>query len=491
MNRLRPELIAGPHPVEAGVWLVYDPASGRQLEIPEEGWRLAEAFDGRSVSAIAADVGLSEAVVTGFSEQLGALGFWEQGDAPSSAPSDGETWSPQWTRAPLDAGFEIAVHPDASFTCTGAGTCCEQGYVIPLTPPQAASVRRAGLRVLGAGVDPVGLVPTSHGQPWTFALDNERSCPFLDAAKRCRIHERAAYPDACRIFPLVFAQWDGTVFVSVAHRCACGAFGGAPLSSQRASLASRARRSGRVYTVPARTRVDRTQEIPSADAVVALHTATSEASAFGILRAAVSGLAAAAPSSRGRRIVGDRELAGVLDALTSDDVYVAAALAGGVHPRRREVRRAVRRLVGDANEIHAPRRGPSRRAGAPIGDAKEIRARRGRSSRRSGADVRDANEFRSPSELAHLEATRFVRDHLFGLRPYHYATLAEGLAALTLAAHRILTDLPRRDPHIAARERVMLWEEALTTNALPRLMASSDAHDLGRIAALVEALEPA
>ncbi|MEQ9498657.1 MAG: YkgJ family cysteine cluster protein [Deltaproteobacteria bacterium] len=618
MNRLRPELIAGPHPVEAGVWLVYDPASGRQFEFPEEGWRLAEAFDGRSVAEIAADVGLSEEVVAGFSDQVGALGLWTDRLAPApgatgasdDAPDD---WAPQWSRLQLDAAFTIAVHPEATFTCTGAGTCCEQGYVIPLTPPQAASVRRAALRVLGPDVDPVGMVPTAPGQPWTFALDNERSCPFLDEARRCRIHERAAYPDACRIFPFVFAQFGGTVFASVAHRCACGAFGGAPLSSQRAALASRARRSGRVYTVPERTRLDRSHESASAPAVAALHAATSERSAFAILRAAVSGLAAAVPSSRGRRGGGD--LVEALEALTSDDVYVAAALAGGAHPRRREVRRAVRRLVGEANEIHsersgssrragaavgdaneihtrrggssrregatigeaneirARRGGSSRRAGAAIGDAKEIRARRGGSSRRAdatigdaneirasgagpspsagatlgaatesralrggssrragatigdakeirasgagpspragatigeandiralpggptrhtGADVRDANEVRSPRELAHLEATRFVRDHLFGLRLYHYATLAEGLVALTLAAHHILTDLPRRDPHIAARERVMLWEEALTTNALPRLM-TSPSPDLRGVAALIDALEP-
>jgi Fe-S-cluster containining protein len=556
LNRLRPELIAGPHPVEAGVWLVYDPGSGRQFEFPEEGWRLAEAFDGRSVAEIASDVGLTEEVVAGFSEQVGALGLWTDRLAPSSAipvvsRAASDDWAPQWSRSPLDPAFTIAVHPDATFTCTGAGTCCEQGYVIPLTPPQAASVRRAALRVLGPDVDPVGMVPTSPGQPWTFALDNERSCPFLDDARRCRIHERAAYPDACRIFPFVFAQLGGTVFASVAHRCACGAFGGAPLSSQRVALASRARRAGRVYTVPERTRVDRTNEMASAPAVAALHAATSEGSAFDILRAAVAGLAAAVPSSRRRRGGGD--LAEALGALTSDDVYVAAALAGGAHPRRREVRRDVRRLVGEANEIRARRGGPSRhagatineaneiraprggsarRGGAAIGEANEIRARRGGPSRRAGATIgeaneiraprggsahrggaaiseaneirvrrggsarragatnSEANEIRSPRELAHLEATRFVRDHLFGLRPYHYATLAEGLAALTLAAHRILADLPRRDPHIAARERVMLWEEALTTNALPRLMTSSDAYDLGRIAALIDALEP-
>ncbi len=428
---LRSDLIAGPHPVEAGVWLVYDPVTGRQFEIPEAGWALASAFDGRPVPAIAGATGMTPEVVAGFADRIAALGFFGARARPI------ERVEPQWSRAPLGDDFEIEVHPDASFECTGAGTCCEQGYVIPLSPKKAAAVRRAGLRVLGPDADPVGLVPTRPGQPWTLALDNEDVCPFLDDSKRCRIHEGAAYPDACRVFPFVFAQWRGTVFASVAHRCACGAFGGASLRAQRRGLASRARRLGRVHTVPEASRVDPEVEVASEEAVDVLIGATAERSAFAMLRAAASGLVALSGGRRRRRAPGARLFGSLAE--RTDDAFVDAALTGAPHPRSREVRRALRRMSG-------------------------------------------------PRGTAQAQAARFVRDHLFGLRPYHYATLADGLCALALAAHRVVTDLPARDAAIAARERVMLWEEALTTDALPSLL--NGRYDIQAVAAQIDALDP-
>lgn len=435
---LRTDLIAGAHPVEADVWLVYDPVSGRQFEIPEAGWRLASAFDGRSVAAIARAEGVERSVVAGFADRMRALGLF-------GAPSRIAPVESQWTREPVAERFEIEVHPEASFECTGAGTCCEQGYVIPLSAQKAAAVRRAGLRVLGPEVDPVGLVPTQPGQPWSFALDNEEACPFLDRTKRCLIHETAAYPDACRIFPFVFAQWRDTVFASVAHRCACGAFGGRPLRRQKRALEARARLAARVSTVPEVSRIDRRSTVPSAVAVDALIGATKESSAFAMLRRAASSLGAATGGLRRRRAPGATLFLELVE--RADDAFVEAALLGARHPQSRDVRRTLRPL---------------------------------RSARGDRPDEDRA--------LANEEATRFVRDHLFGLRPYHYASLADGLGALALAAHRIVTGLPRREVALAARERVMLWEEALTTDAMPRLM--NGRLDMHAVAAQIDALDP-
>lgn len=434
---LRTDLIAGPHPTDTKLWLVYDEVSGRQFEIPEEGWHLAEDFDGeRSIAAIARRRALTEAVVEGFAARLEGMGLlapYAPGELSSGAPA-------QWSRGPIPDGFTIAAHPEARFVCEGAGTCCERGYVIPLTVEQTAAVRRAGLRVLGPDVDPIGLVPTTPGRPWSYALDNAATCPFLDEAKRCRIHGASAYPDACRIFPFVFARWGATIHASVTHRCVCGARGlGPTLTSQRAALVSRVERSASVFTVPEVTRIDGSSERPSGTVVAALHDATTRSGAFSILRAAASSL-----SDHVGAAIPNETLFAEVAARCPDDPFLVAATSGEPHPDAPALRRAMR--------------------ATGLG---------GRASEAAG------------------EADRFVRDYLYGLRPYHYATIAGGLLAVAMAAHRILTKLPRRGAHPVARERVLTWEEALTTDALPRVMASFPlAGDIASVAGQIDALDP-
>jgi hypothetical protein len=101
-------------------------------------------------------------------------------------------------------------------------------------------------------------------------------------------------------------------------------------------------------------------------------------------------------------------------------------------------------------------------------------------------DLRRAGLF-DPKADPRAEVARFVRDHLFGLRPYHYATIADGLVAVALAARSILENLPRA-AHPTVRERIILWEEALTTDALPRAIASDPLpRSLPRVAKWIDA----
>lgn len=437
--RLRDDLIAGAHPSDGDSWLVYQTTTGRQWTIPSEGWRLLEAFDGkRSPADIARATGQPTAVVEGFAERLTELGLLST-ERAVAVPRGSVA---QWSRQRVDGAFTIRTHPDARFECSGAGSCCRQGYVIPLDEAGAERARRAALRVLGPDVDPVGLLPTKPGQPWTYALDNESTCPFLDDESRCRIHERAAYPDACRIFPFVFARFGDDVFASVAHRCVCGTLGGGPNLS-KPSLDAKVRRAGSVFTVPGETVLDASRSVDSAIAVAALIGATDETDPFAILTSAAERLGA---KPRGRSA--DREeISGSLCSTVEPwgDSMVTAALSAAPHPERRSIR----------------------------------------------ADLRRGELF-DPKADARAEVGRFVRDHLYGLRPYHYPTLSAGLLAVALAARSILEGLPRA-AHPAARERVMLWEEALTTDALPRAMAIDPVAkritaDLDRTAAQIQAL---
>ena len=88
------------------------------------------------------------------------------------------------------------------------------------------------------------------------------------------------------------------------------------------------------------------------------------------------------------------------------------------------------------------------------------------------------------------EAVRFVRDYLSGLRIYRFTTLADGILAAALALHAILVDRP---DHPLARERIMLWEDALLSPVMRALMGADGplarvSASIGNVARQVEML---
>lgn len=321
-------------------------------------------------------------------------------------------------------GARLRVHPQAHFTCEGFGTCCESGYVIPLSTPQAAQLRQASLRILGPGApDPVTTLPTEPGQPWRLALDNERGCPFLDADRRCRIHERPEQPDPCRVFPFAFVRHRSQVYATVTHRCLCGQDDrGEALSAQLPGLARRLAASRVVPVLPARTQVDDRYALPTGVAIKLVHAATmQEEDPYAMLLGAVSSLRAAAqvPLTRRRALPPVELMARLSGALEIwEDEAVWAALRGEAHPLASLIRH-------------------SQRARPP-----------------------------EPQSSPRAEAARFVRDHLYGLRIWEASTLARGLLTLAVALHGVLHELPRRQPFRAVRTRIMLQEDALTSARL-------------------------
>ena len=435
--RLRADLIAGPHPEEPSRFLVHCPRTGQHFQTSADGWALAQLFDGKrtyeQVQALAPmrlGLAVELSALHRFSARLERLGALEGDRAPRPAPPP-PLDPPQRRLGPVPSGVELRVHPHAHFSCEGFGTCCESGYVIPLSPTLALKLRQASLRILGQGApDPVTTLPTEAGQPWRLALDNEQGCPFLDTARRCRIHEQPEQPDPCRVFPFAFVRYRSQVYATVTHRCWCGQDDrGEALSAQLPALARRLEASRVVPMLPARTWVDDHHDLPTGAAIKLVQAATLEGDdPYGIVLRALASLRARAqiPPTRRRPLPPvelSARLAGALEIWEDEAVW--AALRGEPHPLAASIRLA-------------------QRARAPV-----------------------------PRSSPQAEAARFVRDHLYGLRIWEASTLARGLLTLAVALHGVLHQLPRRQPFSAARLRIMLQEDALTSSRLRGLYSVS------------------
>lgn len=435
--RLRTDLIAGPHPEEPSRFLVHCPRTGQHFQTSAEGWALAQLFDGvrtlEEVEALAlVRLGLAVEVsaLRRYSARLDKLGALEGPGAPRATPPP-PLDPPQRRLGPVPSGVQLRVHPKAHFSCEGFGTCCESGYVIPLSTTLAQQLRQASLRILGPEAkDPVTTLPTEAGQPWRLALDNERGCPFLDPERRCRIHEQPEQPEPCRVFPFAFVRHRSQVYATVTHRCLCGQDDrGEALSAQLPDLARRLEASRVVPILPARTRIDDRHTLPTGLAIKLVQAATLEDDdPYGMVLRALSALGAKAeiPPTRRRTLAPVELLARLSGALEIwEDEAVWAALRGEAHPLSTSIRQA-------------------QRVRGPV-----------------------------PRSSPQAEAARFVRDHLYGLRIWEASTLARGLLTLAVALHGVLHQLPARQAFTAARLRIMLQEDALTSSRLRGLYGAA------------------
>ena len=419
---LRLDLSIAPRDDGSSTSTVYCPRTGRRFALPSEALLVARAFDGRRTipqiaDRVADDGGpwVAHDVVASLAIDLEELGLLERkqrkyrklGDPPPA----------QWQVAAAPKGLPLHVHPRARFRCDGVGTCCRSGYVIPLDLEAKDRVVKAAKR-LHLGTDGVVLLPTRAGQRWTYALDNDPACPFLGDDSACRIHGRAAQPAACRVFPLTFVRAGRGVHGAVAHRCGCGALDHGELLSEQRRALRRRMELGPVPRLRARTQLDEAGHTVGLDVAEQLAEATERHRRPDAQVAAAWATAArVAGAHRGSR----QTLAGlrrcVLPWVDPDDYLLRAALSGAAHPHRGMIER----------------------------DLKQARLHRPRASGRA-------------------EIGRFVRDHLFGLRPYQHGSLTRGLFALTWAVTDLLGHVDA--PHPEVRMRIMLWEDAFVSPTL-------------------------
>ncbi len=431
---------------------------GSQFELPVYGWRIAQALDGRStveeIAARASELAgaeLAPEAVAPFVVQLGELGLLEVEGGPAvrspRLPKDG---GPQWvvTDEP-QVRPQLWVHEDAGYRCACAGTCCASGYVVSLDREEVERVRGAALEVLGSAEDPVCLQPRSSGLAWTWALANDPRCPFLDADRRCRIHDSEALPSTCFVYPMAFVRSGDRIHASITHRCVCGALDrGDLLSSQLPLLERKLAATKHVPVLPDRTRLDAYTQLPTEEAVEALVSATDGArDPWEMLSEAIDGLRAAAVEVD---VGGDLETsARMLERLAAhvdsgSELTLAAALLGRPHPNHELIAESLVR-----SGLYAPGEDPRR------------------------------------------EAARFVRDYLSGLRIYRFTTLADGFLAVSLALRGILEGGPA---HPLARARIMLWEDALLSPVMRALVGADGplgrvTASLGNVARQVDALK--
>jgi len=422
---LRLDLSIAPRPREDAS-TVYCPRTGRRFQLPSEALLVARAFDGRRsaeqvAGRLAAGGGpwVTVDVVEALATDLEKAGLLER--APPKHRELGEPPPSQWQVASPPKGLALRVHSAARFDCVGVGTCCRSGYVIPLDRSAKDRVVGAAHR-LGLGTDGVVLLPTRAGQRWTYALDNDPACPFLDDSSRCRIHGRAAQPAACRVFPMTFVRAGRVVHGAVSHRCGCGALDhGTPLARNRRKLRRRME-LGPVPRLRARTELDDVGRTVGLEAAEALGDVTeAHTDPVSMLRAAWEAVVRSAPRGRGRRL----GLSGLARRsrpyVDPDDRLLRAAVSGAPHPHRRMILDDLKR-----GGLH-----------------------------RARADAR-------------AEIGRFVRDHLFGLRPYQHATLTRGLFAITWATVDLLSTPDASHPEV--RSRIMLWEDAFVSPGLRALL---------------------
>lgn len=400
-----------------------DPHSGNVYELSSVVWEVAEALDGeRSANQIAEQLEIGRRHVQEVLRRLEGLELLADGERSEAPPS--QPVLPQWRRGPVPETFELVLHPEARFRCVGVGVCCERGYVIPVRADQVEGLRAAARARAQGEADPVTLWPGEPGEPWGYALDNDEGCVFHDAEAGCTIHEQAAQPDACQVFPFVFARVGESIIVSQSYRCGCGVGGEGPrLADQGEEVARRLLLSPHVPAVPETAQLDATRHLAGARAVEVMLVASTRAEAdpWGaleqtlqeLLRESGEGLDAAVPD------VGLSDLREALEAAATP--ALAAALRGEV-------------------EISAT----------------ALRPRLSRAGVETGAD-------------GDQEIGRFARDHIFGARPFQQATLTHGLAlfaALLDSAHGAGLD------EVQARARLMAWDDIIPQGEVRVLLAS-------------------
>jgi hypothetical protein len=349
---------------------------------------------------------------------------------------------PQWRVAPAPELLPIAVHPAARFTCEGAGTCCDSGLVVPLSRLEAKRVQSAEAKLFGSQTGSVCMMPTGVDSPWTWALAYDppepppsgprAACAFLTADRRCMLHGSAAHPSTCRVFPFRFVVAGDRVHASICHRCVCGTLGlGRLLSEQRAEIRARLLSSFGVHAIRDVVRVDQRHVAESEEVVLAAVRASEESDPRRILERLAEEL------MEHSKIDQARGPAPSLDALCRG---LAAELPR--HPPDARGSVLLRALEGSRHHLHTT----------------------------IERDARACGLF-DPHADPRAEVGRFVRDFVFGLQFFRFGTIAEGLLALTLAASRVLHDLPEA-AHPRARERIILWEGALASRQMPQLMGS-------------------
>lgn len=450
---LDPELVGGPHPKDDAVWLVHRPSTGDAFEVSGAVWRIASALDAVStLDELVAETGLEAWAVQDAVRRLDGLGLLVDADRlQPGLPMP----SPQWTRAPIPDDVRLEIHPDVRFECVGFGTCCERGYVIDVRDEQVDALRA----LAPEGRDPVMLWPRGHGQPWGHILDNDRGCVFLNEARHCTIHGTTAQPAACRVFPVVFALVDDVAVVSVSHRCGCGAGGGGPrLADQEEAVWTRLSAAPDAPRVPERVRLDDARTVSGPDAARALMR-----------------VAAQLPEDVDAdwRLVEDAIAA--LRALPSEAEPVSTGLpdlpaANDPDPEVSGLSALRVALAHDASDADLS----SALLGWEPREAPDVTAR----------FLELAWDF---GEGADGERYRFVRDHLFGLRPFQQATLTHGLLGLSV----LLDSLHQGTPAPwSVRARIMAWDDLLPMDPVRLLLARApapQARDLDALHALLAA----
>lgn len=422
---VRADLVVGPHPEDPEQSLVFDPRSGRRFALPTEAVQVASQFDGlRAAPELVADLraaggpAATPEVVEALRKDLAELGLLRPGNRDRRPPLP-EPGPGQWVAEMLPHDLPMVAHPEARFSCIGAGTCCRSGYLIPVDGPGAERLRKAA-QDQGHSEDPVVLLPTRPGRRWSHALHNEPSCPFL-SRHRCSLHGSEAHPSACQMFPLAFTRVGARVHVTVTHRCVCGVFGDGPLLRRRKTELVERSRLGPVPRIFPFAAWDQVHVVDLDGAEAFIEVARQPRTVPQRLMRAWQ----VAPRGRTRTETGPpvsdvlRTLAAAHD--LEDDPVLHAALLEGEHPMWPQIQ----------------------------------------------ADLIRVQAFR-PQASAEAEIDRFLRDHLFGLRLYHHESVSRGLFALSLAT----TDLwlRRADGHARTRARIMMWEDAFASPGFRSLL---------------------
>ena len=224
---------------------------------------------------------------------------------------------------------------------------------------------------------------------------------------------------------MVYARVGESVIVSQSYRCGCGVGGDGPrLADQGEELARRLCLSPHVPAVPSIAALDASRTLPGAGAVDAL------------LQAAVGG--EEDPWAAIQQVLQDMlrvsEGPSQMPAAPSSSLAdLRAALVEVASPALRAV------LLGGTE--HAP---------------DELAAR---------LELRGL----SPGEDGDAELARFVRDHLFGARPFQQATLTHGLALLA-----VLLDgaWDAGLDAVSARARLMAWDDLIPQTEVRAALAA-------------------
>ncbi len=427
--RLREDLIAGPHPEQDDLWMVYCERKGTRYEIPQLGWKLASALNQYSLEEIAEDslacsgVSVSAEVVYAFAENLLEMGLLESSAAPKvvnwSRLAEGSLWKVEEAEQ-----LPIKIHPQQRFTCDLAGLCCRQSYVVALSDTEVEEVKKAAKR-LRMKEAPIVLLPTQPGKPWAYALDNEEACPFVDEQDLCQVHSSPAQPKICEIFPYSFVRSGSEVFATVMHRCACGALGeGELVAKQTREVSRKLSICRRVPVLPEQCRIDGIKKLSREAAVELTLQAAEQKGAWQKIFYLAQELLKATPDMELMVSGKTTEVSQLLDQLSEqvngdEDIHLVAALQHSEHPQQDFILERMKKV---------------------------------------GLYQVDADH--------QEELSRFVRDYLFGMRLFAFPSLGEGLLALGLAVASAQRGLPPVGAHPQLRTRIMLWEEILGSSGL-------------------------